>query len=223
MKIKLSIVVTSLFGAFSFAAQAASVPQTFNFPFTFSDVITNSSTEFVSLPNSGDNEAAVLPFDTTLGTLDSVDVNWTWGVSFSGLSGANSGNVGLYMPGTVSLLGFGYGGNGAGGGNGVAPNTSFSAATSSASVNKNFSAADAGFSYNSAIWAAFSGNSSYTAKLALGGYSLSYANLASGTFTSNADLVVTYNYTAAAVPEPSAFALLGVGALYLGARRRRTA
>jgi hypothetical protein len=127
------------------------------------------------------------------------------------------------MTGSVYLLGSGYGGSGTGAGNGAAPNTSLSATASPAFASKNFTAAGAGVSYNPAIWAAFSGNSSYTAKLALGGSSLTYANLASGTFTSNADLVVTYNYTAAAVPEPSAFALLGVGALYLGARRRRTA
>ncbi len=221
MKIQLSIVITSLLGAFSFATQAASVPQTFNFPFTFSDVTTSSSSQSIYLPNSGNNEATVLPFDTTLGTLDSVDVNWTWGVSFSGVTGANAGGVSLSMSGSVSLLGSVYSGSGTGGGNSAAPNTSFSTVVSPASVNKNFTAAGAGVTYDPAIWAAFSGNSSYTAKLALGNSSLSYVNLASGTFTSNADLVVTYNYTAAAVPEPSAFALLGVGALYLAARRRR--
>ncbi|NQX01613.1 hypothetical protein HQ447_13220, partial [bacterium] len=199
MKHKLSAVVALIFGAANFSAHAAttaSVSQTFNFPFMFSGVTTSSSKQYVLSPNSGNNEAAVIPFNTTLGTLNSVDVNWDFGVSFSGVTGASVGNVELSMGGTTYLGGVPYDGGGTGGSNGAAPNTPFSVVATQASSHKNFTAAGAGVTYNPAIWAALSGNSSYAAKLAVGGSSLNYTGLASGTFTTNADLVVTYTYTA---------------------------
>ena len=224
MKLKLSAVAALIFGAVNFSAHAAttaSVTQTFHFPFTFSDVTPSSSLQSIYFPNSGNDVATVLSFDTNLGTLDSVDVNWDWGVSFSGVTGASGGNVGLNMGGNTYLGTTGYGGTGTGGGSGAAPNTPFSAEAPQVFVRTNFTAAGAGVTYNPAIWAMISGNSSYTAKLAHGDSAQTYTGLASGTFTANADLVVTYNYTA--VPEPSACALLGLGVLGLAARRRRTA
>lgn len=220
MKLKLSAVAALIFGAVNFSAHAAttaSVTQTFHFPFTFSDVTPSSSLQSIYFPNSGNDVATVLSFDTNLGTLDSVDVNWDWGVSFSGVTGASGGSVGVNMAGNAYLGTTSYGGTGTGGGGGAAPNTSFSAVAPQVFVHKNFTAAGA----NPTIWAALSGNSSYTAKLAHGDSAQTYTGLASGTFTANADLVVTYNYTA--VPEPSACALLGLGVLGLAARRRRTA
>lgn len=227
MKLSLFTFAAPIFVACNFSAHAAttaSVSQMFNFPFTFSDVTTSTNPQKVYFPNSGNYQATVIPFNTNLGTLNSVDVNWNWGVNFSGETGGGSGgSVGLEMQGNTYLAGSGYGGNGTGGGGGASPNAPFSAVAAQVSVNKNFTAAGAGISYDPAIWAALSGNSSYAAKLALGNSAQTYTNIKKGNFTSNADLVVTYNYTAVAVPEPSAGVLLGLGVLGLAARRRRTA
>ncbi len=221
---KTKTVVALVFGAINHSAHAAttaSVSQTFNFPFSFSGVTTSSSGQSVFFPNSGNNVATVLPFNTALGTLNSVDLNWDWGISFSGESsgGVNGGSVSLNMGGSTYVGAVSYSGSGTGGGNSVGPNTQFSAVAPQAFVHKNYTAAGAGLTY-AAIWTAISGNSSYAAKLVLGGPQ-TYTDLASGTFTANTDLVVTYNYTAAAIPEPSSTcALLGLCALGLVARRR---
>jgi hypothetical protein len=116
-----------------------------------------------------------------------------------------------------------YSGGGGGASNGAAANTPFSAVQSPSDIDNTFIGAKAGVDYNAAIWSALSGNSSYLVKLDKGATNriAYYANLASGTLTTNTDLVVTYNYTAAAVPEPGAF--LPAAALVMGAflRRRR--
>ncbi len=224
MKLKLSTVGALISGALSFSAHAqntASYSQTFQFPFTFSGVTNSESAQFINFPNSGNYEAMVLPFDIGLGTLDSVDVHWYWGVSFSGVTSASGGGVGMSMAGLLSLANAQYNGSGTSNGAGHLPNTPFSLATNPVTLQNSFTRAGAGLSYDPVIWAALDGNSSYSAKLALGTSSLSYQGLASGTFTSFADLTVTYNYTA--VPEPSACALLSLGALSLAVRRRRTA
>jgi hypothetical protein len=222
MKIKQSTVVALIFGAINFSAHAATVTQTFNFPFTFSDVITNANDQRVFFPNSGNYEASVISFNTTLGTLESVDLNWTWGVSFSGVTGpiATGGNVTLNMGGSLLVSGSGYGSGNTSGNGSAGPNTPFTAVAPQTSVLQNYSAAGAGVTYNPTIWANFTGNSPYIAKLRMGTASQNYSGLASGTFTSNADLVVTYNYTAA-VPEPSSLGLLALGAAGLVARRKR--
>jgi hypothetical protein len=224
MKFKLSAVAALIFGAVNFstsAATTASVSQTFNFLYSFSGVTTSSSSQSVSFPHLESYVPTVLPFDTTLGTLDSVNVNWDWGVSFSGVTGGSGGSVSMNIPGTTIVGGFYSSGfNVASGGDAAAPNTLFSAVAPQVFVHESFTAAGAGVTYNPAIWTAISGNSSYAAKLAYGA-SQTYTGLASGTFTANADLVVTYNYTAAAIPEPSSTcALLGLCALGLVTRRR---
>jgi hypothetical protein len=96
MKFKLSAVAALIFGAVNFSANAAttaSVSQTFNFLYSFSGVTTSSSSQSVSFPHPESYVPTVLPFDTTLGTLDSVNVNWDWGVSFSGVTGGSGGSV----------------------------------------------------------------------------------------------------------------------------------
>lgn len=224
MKLTISTVGALIFGALNFSAHATNTAlysQTFQFPFTYSGVTTSASTQYVYFPNSGNYEAMVLPFDIGLGTLDSVDVDWYWGASFSGITSLEfGGGASISMGGNISLANVQYNGRGTGNGTGGPPNTPFSVAVSPVTLHNNFAAAGAGVSYDPAIWAAFNGNSSYPAKLALTSSFLSYNGLASGTFTSNADLVVNYNYT---IPEPSACALLGLGALSLAVRRRRAA
>jgi hypothetical protein len=116
-----------------------------------------------------------------------------------------------------------YNSNGSGGSNSAAANTSFSVVQSPTFIDNTFIGANAGVTYNPALWSALSGNSSYLVKLDKGATNrvAYYANLASGTLTTNTDLAVTYNYTATAVPEPGAF--LPAAALVMGAflRRRR--
>jgi hypothetical protein len=224
-KLKLSTGVALILGAFTFPAHAVtvSVPQTFNFPFTFSAVTPSASVQNVFLPDPGTFVATVLPFNTNLGTLDSVNVKWTFGGSWSAVSGESGGSATINLSGTAYVNATAYNSNGSGGSNSAAANTSFSVVQSPTYIDNTFIGANAGVTYNAVLWSALSGNSSYLVKLDKGATNriAYYANLASGTLTTNTDLVVTYNYTAAAVPEPGAF--LPAAALVMGAflRRRR--
>ena len=209
------------------AHAVSTITQTFDFGGQFTEVNTTPGS-FHRYDYPAFFSASVTPFNTTLGTLESVTVLWTYSSSFQGLTGSApaGGEASVSIGGTFYIGNSGYDGNGTGGSNGAASDTSFTFTTETIADQTEFTAAKAGVSQDPAIWAAVTGNSSYAAKWALSGTNngLQYINLASGTLDTDLTLDVTYHYTPSPVPEPAS--VLGSIALLSGGmffRRRKLA
>jgi PEP-CTERM motif len=165
----------------------------------------------------------VTPFNTNLGVLESVTLQWTFDALFAVVT-SGAGNAGLNFGGKTRVGGIIYGGNGTGGGNGTTSSESLTMVPTPMSSSSTFTAAQAGPSYNPAIWAILTGSSAYSAKWTDGGSYFSYQNIASGSFASDLGLVVSYNHTPSPVPEPaSALGTLGLLAGGTFFRRRKQA
>ena len=158
------------------------------------------------------------PFNTALGTLDSVTINWSFGVAISGIAGENASvNMGMNPNGWVNSTIFG--GVGSAGYYANLSQGAFSGATTTTFYGEQyFTAANAGVTCNPAFWPIVSGASTFEARLDGGlGYA-TYYSLTSGTVTRTIDLVATYTY--AAVPAPGAAALIGLAGMVATRRRR---
>jgi hypothetical protein len=202
------------------AHAVSTVTQEFDFPEGLSSVTSTvpDTTEYFHYEPS--YEATVTPFNTNLGVLESVTLQWTFEALFSGVSGG-TGSVGVGFSGNSHVGVTSYDGNGTGGGNG-ATSDSFSMAATPMSSSRTFTAAQAGVTYDPAIWAVLAGSSPYSAKWTTNPSNFNYRNVESGTFSSNLGLEVSYNYTPSPVPEPaSALGTLGLLAGGTFFRRRK--
>ena len=160
------------------------------------------------------------PFNTALGTLDSVTINWSFGVAISGIAGEGASvNIGMSPNGWVNSTNFGGVGN-AGYYASLSQGAFSGATTTTFYLEQYFTAANAGVTCNPAFWPIVSGASSFQAKLSFegnGAYA-NYSSLTSGTVTTSIDLVATYTYSA--IPTPGAAALIGLAGAFMSRRRR---
>ena len=202
------------------SAQAATVVQTGHWD--TSEQLTPGSGSF-SFSTTSLNKT-LDPFNTALGTLDSVTIHWSFGVAISGIAGEGASvNIGMSPNGWVNSTNFGGVGNA--GYYASLSQGAFSGATTTTSYfEQYFTAANAGVTCNPAFWPIVSGASSFQAKLGPfegglqnGGYA-NYYSLTSGTVTTSIDLVATYTYSA--IPTPGAAALIGLAGAFMSRRRR---
>ena len=168
-----------------------------------------------------DATSTVNPFNSALGTLDSVTIDWIYGGILNAMTGSSGGSGSVSVSGQLYVNAAAYGGAGSGGSNSAGANAPMTATQADRTASNTFTAASTGV--NPAIWPSFTGVSPYVVKFASSGNSGSYSGLVSGTLTTHRDVTVTYNYTPA-VPEPSAcvMALAGLacGGYSLFRRRR---
>lgn len=186
---------------------------------------TFDSTDFsVSFPAGGNSYTPVFSllinqFDPALGTLDSV--TFTYAFTFHGIGntgaeggGLSAGAYGSFFLSDVSGSFYSYGnGNGTGG----APNSNINLY-----VSVGQSGAIGSLSSSTYVDTYLKGTESRTLSWEPT-VSVSPDGTATGTFElSSGTLSLTYNYTPAAIPEPSAFAALaGLAVLTCAAARRR--
>ena len=203
---------------------ASTVTQTFEFTEEFTSWQSGAGQSH-SFPES--YQTNVAPFNSTLGVLESVTLNWTFAASFSGFASNDysSGSVFVSFAGNVYVGENGYYGNGTGGGHGAGPGEALAMTSSPMSIDTEFTAAGAGVTYNPAIWPVLSGSSPWSAEFDVANSSsFVYNYVASGTFSSTLGLEVTYHYTPSPVPEPAGvFGTIGLLSGGLFFRRRKPA
>ena len=169
----------------------------------------------------------VQPFDSALGTLNSVDIIWDITMDAEGTNlETQSSSISHSFGGAIYIDGARIDGFGIGSGGGAAPGATFSTSASSMD-NKSILSTDTEENLVAA-WNTITGASAYTLSMdASDGFFGSYqffGPLANATiaFAEGSSISVEYSYTP--VPEPSAFAVVvGVAALGLVSLRRRRA
>lgn len=172
---------------------------------TFSDTQTNSGTgQIVHAGLSGLTES-FNPFNSALGTLDSYTITWSTTTTGSGTTGNAGGAYTLNQGGTFYVGTSPYSGGGAGNSASGVANTVLEQKTSTVNNTKTFLPSEAGVTYDPAIYGRVIGSSPFT--LSYGGNSptiyTTYNVMATVTSTLSGSVTLTYNYTAAPVPEPA--------------------
>lgn len=205
-------------------ASAASLNQTKTGTFAFTAF--NATSQTISVIGNGGVTETFNPFNSTLGTLQSVDVSWLVDASVDLNVGATYGGSVLFGPGGTFSIGLiGYDGTGFGISNGGGPGSVISQ-SGHGSSNHNFIIPNKSY-YDPSISNAFTGSNSFNLNWGTGARTLSVNNIAKGTFNFSHTASVTYNYLAAsvpAVPEPETYAMMlaGLGVMGFMARRRKS-
>lgn len=199
------------------SVHATTITQTASFPTRVTGFTSSPSPQYLYLENSGTATAPMNPFDSSLGTLNNVTVDWSFGQSFSGNTGSGGGGVTLAMGGTVYVNDVGYNGDGGGNGGGAPPFTSLSVTQANSHITNQFTSLNA----PPPIWSAFTGGSAYDVTFVVNpSWYIQYSGIVQGLSRTYRDVTVTYDYTAAppsSVPEIDPAGMGSVLALVAGA------
>lgn len=203
--------------------QSATLSQTFN----FSDTVTVSGTgKIVHANASGIISSNFNPFNSSLGTLQSFKIDWTATVTASGTTSATGGSFNPSLGGTLYIGANSYDGDGGSNGTGGGPNTFVGPITAAINKSNSFLVSNANVTYNPNILSTVTGGSPFNIRYSNGGTDTIYTNystMASITSVLTGSVTLTYTYEAAAVPEPTSFAIGSLLCTSLIAMRRRKA
>lgn len=203
-------------------AQAAVQTQVFDLSQTFYDGPVAGSGTFDIAPVS----LTVQPFDSGLGTLDSVEITWT--VTMSGFAtnlADSSGSISYGFGGSFYIEGISYNGFGNGGGGGAPAGSSYGDSATSTATNTFLPTETT--ANRIANWSTLSGPaafnlSAYSSTDAYFGEYKFFGALADAAIAFDPDSSVTVSYIYTAIPEPGSAALLfGLGATGAMLMRRR--
>jgi hypothetical protein len=199
-------------GVFSDRSSAGVVTQVKNFNDTQSG---SGAGTFVHSGTAGLSDS-FNPFDSSLGTLDSFSIAWVVALNANGSADAGGGTVQVQMGGSFYVDTNSYSGGGGGDNTGSGPFGTFRTVTAVVTNTQSFLVSNAGVSYNPAILASVTGGTPFQLSYGSGSnvITTSYSGTSSVTAVMTGSATLTYNYTAAPVPEPSSM-LIG-GSLFAG-------
>jgi hypothetical protein len=196
MKMRFKAVCALLLGLNSLPA-ATYTAGTTSFTTSFTAFDPALSSQYVYFNNSTVS-LNVNPFNSSLGTLVKVEINWDFGGSFTGTTGSSGGSASLGFGGSFYVNSIGYGGSGNGNSSGAFANLPFSfTMTDPSSSNYSFVPANAGVTYDPALLTIFTGGNQYSVSFDAGnsGYGL-WSGIASGTMSTYRNVTVIYTYDA---------------------------
>jgi hypothetical protein len=198
---------------------AATVSRTVNFSDT---VNTSGDGEILHANSNGLIGTGFNPFNSSLGTLRSFQIDWTVTITASGTTSASGGNLSQSLGGSLLLNTTNYGGMGGGNNTGGGPNVPIGPISANATDTKSWLVSEAGTSYDAALLATVTGGSTFDLKF-VSPDKTSYATMASVNSVMNGSVTLTYTYDPAPnpVPEPTSMAIGSVLFTGLIAMRRR--